>query len=415
MLSELRLESLPAGGRIDTEADEELMRRVGREAASAVLVKRWEEADQVTRTECSDCGKEMSKLGLRSRDLQTICGTIRIERKVFYCARCEKTEAPLDKRLNVDEGGMTSGIRRLLCRTALEIPYQQSENLLKDILGFRPCSARQIERIVKEHGEHLERLQSEPKGKSQVSKQKEKSLYCLAIDAAMIPGLPDKLEHQIKWHDAKIATIYDPGEIREPIYIAGREDAQKFGLRLHNNLRKRHLDEGAIRSILGDGAPWIWNIADTYLPGVAQLLDFYHASEHLYATAKAIWTDKTDHHWWQSRLQQLKEGKIDNFFEALKRLTRTHNTDDANISPKRLLQYFEENRSRLIYRWAIDHNLPIGSGAVESAARHIVQQRLKLSGMRWSDSGAQAILNLRTLHRNGDFEQYCEDYAKNAA
>src|SRR5579872_5435346 len=140
MLSGLRLESLPAEGRIDTEADEELMRRVGREAANAVLVKRWEEADQVVRMQCSDCGKEMGRLGLRSRDLQTVCGTIAIERKVFYCARCERTEAPLGKRLGVDERGMTGGLRRLSCRTALEIPYQQSENLLEDILGFRPCS-----------------------------------------------------------------------------------------------------------------------------------------------------------------------------------------------------------------------------------------------------------------------------------
>ena len=410
MLSELRLDSLPTEGKIDTEAEEELMRRMGREAASATLAKRWKESDQVSSCICPDCGKEMSGLGERGRTLQTVCGAVRIEREVFYCAQCERTEAPLDKRLNVDESGTTPGLRRLLCRTALELPYQQSEKLLEDVLGFHPCSARQIERIAKEHGEHLEELQTKPREKQ--SRQKEKPLYCLAIDAAMIPGLPDKVEHQIKWHDVKIATIYDPGEIREPIYVAGREDAQKFGLRLYNSLRTRHLDEQGLRLILGDGAPWIWNLADTYLPGVAQLLDFYHASEHLYATAKAIWTDKTAHRWWQRRLQQLKEGKIDNFFEALKRLVRTHNTDDPGISPTRLLQYLEENRNRLIYRWAINNNLPIGSGAVESAARHIVQQRLKLSGMRWSDSGAQSILNLRTLHRNGEVEQYWEDYAK---
>ncbi len=61
--------------------------------------------------------------------------------------------------------------------------------------------------------------------------------------------------------------------------------------------------------------------------------------------------------------------------------------------------------------WASKHHLPIGSGAVESAAGHLLQQRLKQSGMRWSDPGAQAILNLRTLHRNGEFEQYWENFA----
>jgi len=105
----------------------------------------------------------------------------------------------------------------------------------------------------------------------------------------------------------------------------------------------------------------------------------------------------------------------DLWLKRSKRLARTHNTDDPNISPRRLLQYFEENRSRLIYRWAIDHNLPISSDSVESAARHIVQQQLKLSGMRWSDSGAKSIVNLRNLHGNVVFEQYWEDYAKIAA
>jgi hypothetical protein len=134
-------------------------------------------------------------------------------------------------------------------------------------------------------------------------------------------------------------------------------------------------------------------------------------AQHLHTTAQAIWADPVATTWWHRRLDQLKQGHLDNFFAALKWLARRHSTVDPDVSPKRLLQYFQDNRHRLIYRWALDNNLPIGSGAVESAARHIVQQRLKQSGMRWSDPGAQAVLNLRTLHRNGEFEQYWENYA----
>jgi hypothetical protein len=68
-----------------------------------------------------------------------------------------------------------------------------------------------------------------------------------------------------------------------------------------------------------------------------------------------------------------------------------------------------KNKERLNYHGALRAKLPIGSGSVESAARHLVQQRLKQAGMRWSDTGAQAILNLRTMHRNGKFEQYWEN------
>jgi hypothetical protein len=90
-------------------------------------------------------------------------------------------------------------------------------------------------------------------------------------------------------------------------------------------------------------------------------------------------------------------------------LAKRQHTEDPEVSPQRLLKYFEDNRERLNYVSALQRHLPIGSGQVESAARHIVQQRLKQSGMRWSDCGAQAILNLRTLHRNGAFEQYWEN------
>ena len=138
---------------------------------------------------------------------------------------------------------------------------------------------------------------------------------------------------------------------------------------------------------------------------------FFPLPEHLHATAEALWAEPTRHTWWHRRLNQLKDGQLSNFFAALKLIARRHETTDPELSPKRLLKYFSDNCERLNYCWALEHRLPIGSGAVESAARHIVQQRLKQSGMRWSIPGAQAVLNLRTHHRNGEFEQYWENHA----
>ena len=114
---------------------------------------------------------------------------------------------------------------------------------------------------------------------------------------------------------------------------------------------------------------------------------------------------------WHGRLNQLKAGELGNFFAALKLIAKRRQTSDPALSPERLPGYFEENRTKLGYAEALRRKLPIGSGVVESAARHIVQQRLKQSGMRWSLTGAQAVLNLRTRHRNGEFEQYWESYA----
>ncbi len=411
-LAEWELAPLAAGEAIDAGAEEELFRRLGQEAASEQLRQRWQEADGPAILQCQRCQQSLKPMGRRPKRLQTICGSLQLERRVYYCQGCGQMEAPLDQRLGVEQGGMTAGLMRLVCRTALELPFQQSQQLLSDTLGFTPCSAREVERVAGRHGQLLEQSQKlEPLSAVPVRQPRREAKYCLAIDGTMIPGLPDTTSHRLCWHEVKLAVGFDPQEVRLPFYVAGREDAESFGQRLWQQLQQRGWDQNSFQLILGDGAPWIWNLADLHLPGVPQLLDFYHAAEHLFATAELLWPAGKGNGWWQRRLAQLKQGELTNFFAALQRLTRAHPNIDSDSSPKRLLRYFQDNQARLRYEWASKHHLPIGSGAVESAAGHIVQQRLKQSGMRWSDAGAQAILNLRSLHRNGEFEQYWANFA----
>ncbi len=411
-MAEWELAPLCRGETIDAGAEEELFRRLGQAAASAQLQQRWEEADGPAILQCERCQQSLKPMGRRAKQLQTICGSMQLERRVYYCENCGQLQAPLDQRLGVEQGGMTPGLMRLVCRTALELPFQQSQQLLTDTLGFAPCSAREVERVAGRHGQLLEpatpREALPPAPLRQPCKQ---GKYCLAIDGTMIPGLPDSTTHRLCWHEVKLAVGFDPQEVRLPFYLAGREDAESFGQRLWQQLQQRGLEQNGFQLILGDGAPWIWNLVDLHLPGVPQLLDFYHAAEHLFATAELLWPAGKGNSWWQRRLLQLKQGELTKFFAALQRLSRAHANIDSDNSPKRLLQYFQDNQQRLGYARASKQHLPIGSGAVESGARHIVQQRLKQSGMRWSDPGAQAILNLRTLHRNGDFEQYWANFA----
>jgi len=413
LLGELRLERLGAEEGIDAGAEEELLRRSGQQAAATALARRWEQADEMVECVCRGCQGRMKALGQRPKRLRTLCGGVVVKRQVYYCSRCRQTRARLDERLGVDQTGITPGLTRVVCRTALELAYQQSQQLLTDTLGFSPCSGREVERLAKRHGQALEGWQAvEMRAKP---KAPGRGIYCLAIDGVMIPGLPDLDQHCLNWHEVKLAAGFDPRRIRTPFYVAGREEAESFGKRLWHQLEQGHLDERNFRLILGDGAPWIWNLAETHFPGVPQLLDFYHAAEHLHTTAEALWPESTAHSWWQRRLEQLRSGQMTHFFASLQWLAKRHHSSDSAVSPQRLLKYFEDNRDRLNYGWALHAHLPIGSGQVESAARHIVQQRLKQSGMRWSNGGAQAILNLRTLHRNGDFEQYWETLASNTA
>jgi len=407
-LENLHLEPLSGEGPIDAGAEEELFRDVGRQAAAEVLAHRWESADQGVLGLCRKCGSELQDLGLRTKVFRTLCGPIRLQRRVGYCCPCRETTAALDERLGTDETGITPGLRRVICRVALELAYEPTNRLLRDTLGMRPCSSREIERIAKRHGQQMNESASVAPA---ARPQRAKRTFCIAIDGTMIPGLPDPDEHRLVWHEVKLATVFDPREIEPSFYVAAPEDADTFGRRLWSELEGRGMDGNWLLQVLGDGAPWIWNLADMHFPGVPQLLDFYHAAEHLHQTAEALWPEGTANAWWHRRLNQLKAGELGNFFAALKLIAKRRQTSDPALSPERLLGYFEENRTRLGYAEALQRKLPIGSGAVESAARHIVQQRLKQSGMRWSLKGAQAVLNLRTRHRNGEFEQYWESYA----
>lgn len=407
-LSSLRLDSPSAEGLIDAGAEEELFRNVGRQAAAEVLRRRWEGADSDLVGCCGKCGGQLEDLGLRAKMFRTLCGPIEVRRRVGYCRHCRETVVNLDKRLGADETGITPGLRRVICRVALELPYESTGSLLKDTLGFTPCSARQMERIAGEHGKQIEQPILIPEN---ARRKRSRRKYCLAIDGVMIPGLADAEQHRILWHEVKLAVLFDPRDLESSFYVASTEDAEVFGWRLWNELQSQGLNGDWLLEVLGDGAPWIWNLADDHFAGVWQLLDFYHAAEHLHQTAVALWPEGVANAWWHRRLDQLRKGELGNFFAALKLIAKRYQTNDDETSPRRLLEYFEGNRARLGYAEALKRNLPIGSGAVESATSHIVQQRLKQSGMRWSLPGAQAILNLRTRHRNGQFEQYWENLA----
>jgi hypothetical protein len=145
------------------------------------------------------------------------------------------------------------------------LPYKQSQQLLSDSLGFEPCSARETERIANQHGNRIEQMRSEGELSPAAGREpNKKDLYCMAIDAGMIPGLPDPDTHPLDWHDVKLAVVFDPKKIAQPFYVAGREDAEKFGKRLWKELELRRIYHDRFQLILGD-----WSNLDLEFSGNA--------------------------------------------------------------------------------------------------------------------------------------------------
>ena len=147
-------------------------------------------------------------------------------------------------------------------------------------------------------------------------------------------------------------------------------------------------------TILGDGAPWIWNIASSKFPEATQIVDLFHAREHLHDLARLLefmLLDRKDD-WLAARLEDLDYGDIDGICAAARSypLEGIKKTELATA-----LGYFENNAPRMRYKWFRSRGLFVGSGAVESGCKAVIGQRLKLSGMHWTVAGASAITTLR--------------------
>ena len=152
--------------------------------------------------------------------------------------------------------------------------------------------------------------------------------------------------------------------------------------------------------ILGDGAPWIWNLAEELFTDRVEILDWYHADENISRVARVVFGEGTDEaaQWRKSQLDRLYEDAVDEVVEGLRFLKKRHRSKDEEID--KLTGYLERNGHRMKYRTFRQSGYYIGSGAVESAVSHVMQQRMKRVGMRWHAAGADAMLALRCVFRS---------------
>ena len=167
---------------------------------------------------------------------------------------------------------------------------------------------------------------------------------------------------------------------------------------------RRGFEQAGRRVVLGDGALWIWNLADEHFPGAIQIVDLYHAKKHLWDVAKAIYGAGSDlaEQWAKTRRDELDEGTIDDILAAL----RLH--VDANDEARKCFDYVTRNRHRMRYPAFRAQGLCVGSGVVEAGCKTAIGIRCKRAGMHWTVAGADAIIALRCCQLSGRFEDFWE-------
>jgi len=182
------------------------------------------------------------------------------------------------------------------------------------------------------------------------------------------------------------------------------EVPSEFAQRAEREARRRGFDQAQRRVVLGDGAPWIWNLADELFPGAVQIVDLFHAKGHLWDVAKAIYGVGSDlgEQWAKQRRDELDEGNLDAVLAAL----RAH--AESNDEARKCLDYVTRNRHRMRYPKFRAAGLCTSTGVVEAGCKTAIGTRLKRSGMHWTVAGADAIIALRCCKLSGRFEDFWE-------
>lgn len=192
-------------------------------------------------------------------------------------------------------------------------------------------------------------------------------------------------------------------------YTGAIENAEQFGKRLYVEAWKRGWSRAEKKVVIGDGAEWIWNLARQHFPGAIQIVDLYHARQHLWDLARLLHPNDTkQRNRWIGLHQKrwLDKGRIAKLVASLRALR----APDPELARKIRIEadYFANNAARMNYPSFRKQHLFIGSGVIEAGCKTVIGQRLKQSGMFWTAKGANSILSLRCAHLNGRFEDYWE-------
>ena len=379
-----------------------------------------------TEAPCS-CGAMASYAGRHTKTFQSVLGLLTLERAYYHCQVCGKGFCPRDRSLKLEGGMLSPGVLRMVGMVGATSSFEEGEELLSELAGISVL-AKQVEREAEGLGREIaqdERELVEPLP-NQVAVAS--TLY-LGMDGTGVPMRASELEGRegkqsdgsSKTREVKLVTIWSAeGRDKEetPVrdegsvsYSAAIESAatrdtdvmpSEFAQRAEREAQRRGFNRAQRRVIIGDGAPWVWNIADEHFSDAIQIVDRFHAKQKLSCVAKSIYgpQNSRSEEWGHQRHQELDAGDI----EAVIRALRLHIPQDDEA--RKCIDYIERNRQRMRYKQFHEEGLCTSSGVVEAGCKTAIGTRCKRTGMHWSLAGADAIIALRCCKLSGRFHDF---------
>jgi hypothetical protein len=377
---------------------------------------------------CS-CGHLAHYRELRRKPVLTAVGWVEVWRPYYLCADCHTGQFPADAELDIENTEFSPGVRRMQAVVGQEVPFDRGRQQMQLLAGWE-VTTKAVERTAEAIGEDIaNREQAEIHRAMQLDLpmivgETVPVLY-VQLDGTGVPvvkketvGRQGKIEGQPSHtREAKLGSVFtqkgwdEKGyAIRDPdstTYVGAIETAEEFGKRLYLEAWKRGWSRAEKKVVIGDGAEWIWNIAEQHFPGAIQIVDLYHARQHLWKLVRKLYPNQqAEQERWMILHQDelLDEGKIEDLVASLRSLDSSHPELAEEIRME--ADYFEKHTERMRYPKFRAQHLFVGSGVIEAGCKTVIGARCKQSGMFWTVRGANAILALRCCHLNGRFEDY---------
>lgn len=369
------------------------------------------------RRRCPQCDRRVRVDSWRSRQVRTTCGPITLPRPWYVCRPCGHGFSPVDATLALSpRARLSEPLTAWVVRLGATTTFREAAALLTDLTGLEV--APETVRVHSERCGAALAAAHDAAAPQVLATQEAATAVDPAPGTLLIEADGVMVRYRDGWHEVKVGLVGGvvDGALRAPSYVAAREDADHFGPRLLAEAARRGALEvvawtgplgghnlAVLRPvhIVADGAPWIWNVAADHFGTRSEVVDFYHASEHLWDVARALHGADTPAaaRWAHARRHELYKHGVAPVRTALAAARAPSETTAETLRRER--GYFATNAARMDYPLIRKRGLPIGAGAVESSAKHVVQQRMKRAGQRWSAAGGRAMLALRACTASG--------------
>jgi len=364
--------------------------------------------------------------GFQEKVVVSMFGRVRIQREYYYHPERGCGRYPLDEALGL-ENGYTPAVVRLMCRAGARDTYTESS---ADLLAYADIgvSAQEINRMVRRIGPGMRAEMEEEQPTDEIKAVPRLYVSCdgtgIPMRRSELVGIKGKGEDgRASTREVKVGCVFTqhPTEGEEPFrdtdstsYIATLRRCDAFGPLLRKEAYRRGMGRAKEIVFLGDGAVWIWEIVRTCFFGAVEILDYFHAHEYLVEIVNLLYGKDT-----VLGKQQIEDWK-DMLFEdrILEVIIQARSLGERlSVVQKEALDskinYFENNKSRMLYGTYRAKGYFYGSGVIEAGCKAVIGKRAKQSGMFWSEKGAEDVLAIRTALYSDRFDQFWDD--RNAA